>query len=145
MFVFLNEILVKDIRKKIQLTFCKLTIIVNLIHMDKLYWYLFIILVYNVFYSVVTMLLECSLGSCIGRYSTHYLSHIRMIRDTLWRLILSSLHLLSPATFYAGTRGAYYRSKAYTVVGDDSWQSVSHIFSIHIAQPFKETLGSTIC
>lgn len=124
-----------------QLTFRKPTINVNLIHMDKTYWYLFIIFVDNVFCSVVTILLECSLGSCTCRHSTNYLSHIRMIYDTLWRLILSSLHLLSPATFYAGTRGAYYRSKAYTVVGDDSCQNVSHIFSIHIAHPFKDAFG----
>ena len=143
MFNILNEILVKDIRKKnrLKLTFCKPTISVNLIHMDKTYWYLFIIFVDNVFCSVVTMLLEWSLGSCTCRHSTNYLSYIRMLYDTLWRLILSSLHLLFPATFYAGTRDTYYRSKAYTVVGDYSCQNVSNIFSIHIVQPFKETFG----
>ena len=110
----------KGYKKKIQLTFCKHTIIVNLIHIDKTYWYLLIIFVENVFCFVFTMLLECSLGSCTCRHSSNYLSHIRMICDTLWRLILSSLHLLSPVTFYAGTRGTYYRFKAYTFVSDYS-------------------------
>ena len=31
----------------------------------------------------------------------------------LWRHILSPLHILSPATMYAGTLGIYCRPKAY--------------------------------
>ena len=120
--IWYSEILVKDIRKKKQLTVCKPTIIVNLIHIDKTYWYLYIIFVDNVFCSVVTMLLECSLCSCTCRHATHYLSHIRMICDTYIvlptqttgdYLFWYSWHMLSPKSIYCCRRRFVPKCVAY--------------------------------
>ena len=48
--------------------------------------------------------------------------------DILWRLILSSLHLLSPATFCGGTRGTYYHSKAYILLSATIRAKVCRIY-----------------
>ena len=64
----------------------------------------------------------------------------------LFRHILLLLHILSPATLYAGThtyilspKSIYCRwyeffNPAYIVVGVNTWQSVPHILSPHIVK-----------
>ena len=64
----------KGYSKKIQLTYCKPIIIVNLIHMDNTYWYLFIIFVDNAYLYFISSLCYNEQWSFVwGKFQQRYM------------------------------------------------------------------------